>query len=134
MILHIAVFNFSLGLQLRKRVERDLICLQETDTESTSSSSSDSEDDSEYNCSTGSRSRKKKKDETGCQNSKQEKARDDQCHEKPERQLVKRNQLSSKGAEKNGPKSNNAPEELTKNRRERTFKVNKRRCIYKRST
>ena len=31
--------------KLRKRVERDLICLQETDTESTSSSSSDSEDD-----------------------------------------------------------------------------------------
>ena len=47
--------------KLRKRVERDLICLQETDTESTSSSSSDSEDDSEYDCSTGSRSREKRK-------------------------------------------------------------------------
>ena len=79
----------------------------------------------EYDCSTGSRSRKKKKDKTGRQNSKQEKARDDQRHEKPERQLVKRNQLSSKGAEKNGPKSSNAPEELTKNRRERSKSTNK---------
>ena len=40
--------------KLRKRVERDLICLHESDTESRSSSSSDSEDDSEYDCSTGS--------------------------------------------------------------------------------
>ena len=90
--------------KLRKRVERNLIHLHETDTKSSSSSSSDSEDDSEYECSTGSRWRKKKKDKTGCQNSKQEKTRDDRHQEKPERQLVKRNQLSSKGAEKNGPK------------------------------
>ena len=48
--------------KLRKRVERDLIRLQETDTKSRSSSSSDSEDGSEYECSTGSRLRKKKKD------------------------------------------------------------------------
>ena len=52
------------------------------------------------------------------------KSRDEQHHEKPERQLVKRNQLSSKGAEKNGPKSSNAPEELTKNRRERSKSTN----------
>ena len=48
--------------KLRKRVERDLIRLQETDTESSSSLSSNSEDDSEYECRNGSLSKKKKKD------------------------------------------------------------------------